>query len=344
MAVDPSPIALQSSGIIRQDSAAYRYCRAALRARRHVRPGRFESPRASERHVPVAREVILGGIRFRVTASVVLVCLLAAIQLWSSAPWIASASQGDRTFYKDAAIGSLRLLSSPDSQAPQTTYPPGTTAIYASFVYADAEDDEVGLTVTGRGALNLFQYSGRYTGSGSETIELDGTSLTVALAVELEDSAQAARADARRAAAQAFGVQEYLLSAHYGLQRADSALDLMEGAQIGGEGAAIVYELRTEVAAALERMREAIRVPMEEEERKKDLAREADEPLTLIASRAGELARLVEGLSDLPIPQTPPFQKYAYAVELQVGGLPVAVQEFLVAEVVPVYLPYCRQP
>jgi hypothetical protein len=241
----------------------------------------------------------------------------------------------------DVAIGNLRLLDEPDGDTPMDRFLPGTRVIYAVFDYAGADGHEIGLSVTGRGALNVFDHTGRYEGEGTESLAIDGTRITQALASELDESAQAARDDTRRAASQPFGVQEYLLAAHGSLLRVGYALDLLEGAELGTTGPTLLADVRAETDASRELVHEAIRVPAAEMERKRELARDADYALVQNANLAGQLTRMVDGLSGLPLPETGPDWRFAYAVQLQVRGLPVGVQEFLVSESEPIYLPRC---
>lgn len=243
----------------------------------------------------------------------------------------------------EVRVGGLRLGLAPDVPVTQHRFPPGTQLIYAVFAYSGAADHEISAVVTGRSGLNLFESSQRYSGDGTDSFAISGTAITRALTDELLASARAARADAQRAATQAFGVQEYLLAIHSSLLRMGYAVDLLAGAELGPGGTGLLEETSTAVAEATELVRRAISVPTGEEPRKRALAGEMDAPLATAVQSTGELAQLAGRMTDLPIPESGADSRSAYTVQVQVAGFPAAAAEFVVASADPVYLPSCVQ-
>lgn len=249
-----------------------------------------------------------------------------------------------RSGASEVRVRNLRLASEAGAETGRYRFDKGTTELYAIFDYSGADSHEFGVVVTGRGGLDVSRHTRSYSGAGTESIKVDGSQVTRTLAGQTEEAARAAREDARLAAVQPFGVQEYLFAVRGSLLRIGLCLDLLEGSGLGEAARGQMASLRQVAAEAGELADKAIRLPMAEQKRKQELAAMMDEPLTQCVATTAALRNHTESLSDLPIPETSPHPRSAYAVQLQVGGLPAGVAEFLVTDEQPIYLPVCERP
>ncbi len=246
-----------------------------------------------------------------------------------------------RSAAADARVSRLRLGLTPDAHESQQRFPPGTQRIFAVFDFEGAAGEVIGVAVDARGLPDLYRSSAKpYTGDGTDSEPISGTVITQALAGELAESARAAQRDAQLAATQSFGVQEYLLSAHMSLLRMGYAGDLLERAELGRDGAALLDRIGMVADEASQLVRRAVSLPMSELDGKRSLASEMAEPLAEAVTEAERLSEAAGRLTDLPIPETGPDSRAAYAVQLQVGGNPAIVAEFLIARSRPIYLPW----
>jgi hypothetical protein len=238
-----------------------------------------------------------------------------------------------------ARVRDLRLLGAPDAVTPQTRFPAGTRTIYAAFDYEDADGVEIGLLVTARGALSAFSFARPFSGSGTERVPIDGTAVSRSLAGELRASVEAARAEARQAAGQSFGVQEHLLASRGSLMRAGYSCEVLGGGDLGDEPSALLAAVEADCDRAAGLAVEALGLPPDDIPGKRALAARMDEPLANALTGAASLVARVGELPELPIPASGPDPRNAYTVRLRVDGTTVEGIDFHVVRHPRLYLP-----
>ncbi len=238
-------------------------------------------------------------------------------------------------------LDELRVSARPGGESAER-FDPGIRAVYATFRYREASDHRIAVTVLARGGLIAFEAAQRYSGSGTATVAIDGTSVCRQLAGDLEEAALAARANAEQAAAQQHGVQEYLSAVQQDLLVVEQAAALLGTVALGNANAGRLASIRVASGEAMRLVRRAIGLAPGEVDRKRAIAAELQAPLQEIAANAMQLTRSVAGLSDLPIPETGlhPHASYTVQVRLQDPDYLALSAEFSVARLPTLVLPW----
>jgi hypothetical protein len=241
----------------------------------------------------------------------------------------------------EVRIKSLDVSPSPGGAA-ASRFEPGTRTVYATYRYEGAVNHRIALVLTARGGLQVFESAKRYTGDGSDTVAIDGTSVTRALATELAEAARQADVNAGHAATQAFGVQEYLQMVKQDLVHADAAMELLDKAPLGAVNTGRLQATRTAAVEVADLVDRALALPPADIDKKRDLAVAMDPALADMVANADQLDSSVSRLTDLPIPTTGIRAQNAYTLQARVtdlGYLSDSV-EFLVAAMPTVMLPW----
>jgi hypothetical protein len=241
----------------------------------------------------------------------------------------------------EVRVKALKVTAAPGGPA-VTRFQPGTKTVYATFDYEGAVNHKVGVMVTARGGLSVFESARRYTGGGSDTVPIDGTTVTHALATGIAEAARAAQADAERAATQPFGVQEYLQAVEQDLMLADAAVVLLSAAPIGDVNVGRLDSVRLAANDVTLLVNAALGLPPSDVARKRELATQMAPHAAEMAANADQLDRSVQRLTDLPIPETGNAPHATYTVQVRVTDLdyPADSAEFSVARDLSVVLPW----
>jgi hypothetical protein len=234
--------------------------------------------------------------------------------------------------------GHLRLGQSPQAQPTVDVFPADVRSAFARFDYRDASNDRIAVVASWRG-MDLYRGERRYTGGGSDAMEIAGTAIYQRLTLVLADAAQQGRADARLAAIQPHGTNDYLLSVQASLFRASTALELLGRTRPGRDDSLRIVAARRAVGDAATLIGRAVDLPEDEPEEKRALAEQADAPLGRLVTVATELKGTAAAKANLAIPGTGVSEHASYVVQLEVNDNPVASTEFWVARPARIYLP-----
>jgi hypothetical protein len=226
---------------------------------------------------------------------------------------------------------------------PDHRFPPGTREIYAAFDYASAVNHRIGVVVTARGGISVFESAKRYTGAGSDSVTIDGTSITQALANALAEASQLAQSNAQLAATQPAGVQERLQMVQESLLRAQSAIYLLRRLDLGQANTDRLAVIQRANREATDLVTEALGLLANQLDQKQALATQMAAPLAEAGGAAQQLAQSVGRLSGLPLPETGNDARAAYTVQLRVMDYPAASAEFTIAQPPSLFVPWCSR-
>ncbi len=248
---------------------------------------------------------------------------------------------GTRGALAEVRLRDLRVSAEPGG--PQVErFDPGIRTVYATFGYQEASNHRVGVSLVARGGLTVFEAAQRYTGTGTATVAIEGTTVVHELASGLEEAALAAQANADKAATQEHGVQEYLAAVQGDLLTVEAAVGLLTTVPLGDANGGRLQAIAAVNAEALRTVRRALGWPASDVDRKRAAAEELRLPLQEMVGHAGQLQRSVTRSTDLPIPETGLDPKAAYTLQVRVTDQQYLVlsTEFRVARRPIVLLPF----
>jgi len=232
-------------------------------------------------------------------------------------------------------------LHAPPAAEPATVVPAGTRAIEARFDYVEATGHEIAVTMKGRGGIDLYGEALELSGDGAARVAIEGGRIFPRLASIVDVAARDAKRNAKQAATQAVGTQEFLLSVQAGILRVGYALGTL--AAIDPLPAAVeadVAAAEAQVDRALRRAERAIALPADDVAGKQRDADAIDAMLGPVVEAAGKLTAASAGLTDLPLPSTGAGPQDAYVVQVLVDGDVAATAELWVTTPPRIYLPY----
>jgi hypothetical protein len=215
-----------------------------------------------------------------------------------------------------------------------TRFPPGTRSVFARFDYADASDHQIGLLVMVHGGVIGFGTSGRYNGSGSESVEISGSGVFRSVSAEVVQAARTARTNAEKAATQQFGLAEYLIQVEAGLNRVNSALVVLRGIDSPTVDQALLGSLEDASRMTYSLLERAARAG--DDQQRREYAAAMDEPLGELMTSALALSAAADGAADVPLPASDGV--WQYVVSVSVDGSPALTTEFEVTGV-SIYVP-----
>jgi len=217
----------------------------------------------------------------------------------------------------------------------------GTKAVEARFDYEEASGHEIALVIKGLGGIDLFRSASVYSGNGAARVAIDGAAIFPRLSGIVDASARDAKRNAKQAATQSVGTQEFLLSVQAGILRAGYALTTLVA--IEGLPDAIASKATTaaeQIDRALRRAERAIALPADDVAGKQREADAIDVLLGPVVQAAGELTESAATLPSPALPTTGAGPQDAFVVQVHVDGDVAATTELWVATPPRIYLPY----
>lgn len=225
-----------------------------------------------------------------------------------------------------------------------TIVPAGTEAVEVRFDYIEATGHEISLLLKGRGGIDLFSAVREFTGDGSARIAIDGAAVFPRLAGIVDGAARDAKRNAKQAATQSVGTQEFLLSVQAGILRTGYALTTLDAIDaLPPDIAAKVAAAEEQTGRALRRAERAIALPADDVAGKQREADAIDALLGPVVQAAGELTASAGSLSGLALPGTGSGPQDAYVVQVHVDGDVAATSELWVFSPPQIFLPYTVQ-
>lgn len=232
-------------------------------------------------------------------------------------------------------------LHAPPAAEPATVVPAGTTAIEARFDYVEASGHEIAVTMKGRGGIDLYGEALELSGNGAARVAIAGGRVFPRLAGIVDVAARDAKRNAKQAATQTVGTQEFLLSVQAGILRVGYALGTLAAIEpLPPAVEADVAAAEAQVERALRRAERAIALPADDVAGKQRDADAIDAMLGPVVEAAGKLEAAAAGLPDLPLPTTGAGPQDAFVVQVLVDGDVAATAELWVTTPPRIYLPY----
>ena len=228
----------------------------------------------------------------------------------------------------------------PGGDAAVERVPSETRVVEARFQHVDATGHDIAVVVKGRGGIDIFRASRALVGDGAASVPIDGTAMFPRLAAVIDGAARDAKRNAKQAATQAVGTQEFLLSVQAGILRATYALTTLGAVHnLPAVDAARVGAAIGQVERAQRRAERAIALPADDVAGKQREANEIDALLGPVVETAGQLMAAAAGASDLALPTTGPGPQDALVVQIHVDGDVAASAELWVTPEPVIFLP-----
>lgn len=293
-------------------------------------PGTHPGARAAGRSTVAAR----GGRSARLGG------LFAALLAVAPATGGALAEAGAPESALRVGIANLALFAPPSAE-PAPVVPAGTRSIEVRFDYVEVSGHEIAVTMKGRGGIDLFGQALDLAGDGSARVAIAGGRVFPRLVEIVDVAARDAKRNAKQAATQAVGTQEFLLSVQAGILRVGYALGTLEAIDpLPPAVEADVSAAAEQVERALRRAERAIALPADDVAGKQRDADAIDAMLGPVVEAAGELTAAAAGMPELPLPATGAGPQDAFVVQVLVDGDVAATAELWVTSPPRIYLPY----
>lgn len=240
-------------------------------------------------------------------------------------------------------VSNLAIFTAGDPE-PVTLVPAGTDAVEVRFDYTEATGHEFALVLKGRGGIDLFGAERELTGDGTASIAIEGTAVFPRLAGIVDGAARDAKRNAKQAATQSVGTQEFLLSVQAGILRAGYALTTLDAIEaLPADIATKVTAAEDQAGRALKRAERAIALPADDLAGKQREADAIDGLLGPVVQTAGELADAAASVERLALPSTGSGPQDAYVVQVHVDGDVAATSELWISTPPRIYLPYANR-
>lgn len=247
-----------------------------------------------------------------------MMALLAAAAVLLALPGVARAG---------VSVTNLRVGRDQAADPAATVFAPGTESVFARFDYDETSNTRIGVSVMLRGGIVGHSSQGRYSGKGSEAVEISGTGVLRNITAELVEAGGAARSNAQKAATQSFGMTEYLIQVQAGLNRVDSAVVVLDGVPPRYVDATRLKQIKAASKATHRLIERAVRAV--DDPQKREIAEAMDEPLGQLVTAARALSESAQSAQNVPLPES--GQEWEYVVSVSVEGSPALTTEFIVS-------------
>ncbi|MFN2252280.1 MAG: hypothetical protein ACK2UL_10220 [Anaerolineae bacterium] len=214
-----------------------------------------------------------------------------------------------------AGVGELASSTSKSRDDATSSFPAGTTEMYALFAYEDLANHKVGVSLMGFGLTDIVSYVDRYDGTGEAAVHMTGADMYKSLADSLVVQAEAAASNAKKAADQATGRMDYLDSVRAAMYSMGSSLALLEMADAGAEMTGLVLD----VTVLVEELDDLVGYAQEQdidEDEQKARAAALKQPAADLEAAADALSQAAQSVGEVAFPPTGTQSPYTLLVTL----------------------------
>lgn len=255
-----------------------------------------------------------------------------ALQLALVVAFLAAAPAG-----ADVRIMNLMITDSAGGSEAVAEFPHGTERVYGTFDYEGLGDERIGVSVEGRGIINLYTSSATYPGDGHAAVELNGGAFYRSVAASLGASSEAAQTSINRASSATVGMQEYLEQIQGAVNTINALLDYLVSVPLGSVGDAELVTAQSALDQIASLVDQARRIPRDDVAARQAKAEQMKRPATLLVTSAQTLVTKSADVTIAPIAVTQTGNEYT--VMVTVDGLPAASTDFSVVFDARLYLP-----
>ncbi len=234
-----------------------------------------------------------------------------------------------------ATIKSIAISSSEDVADASPYYGIGATEVYAIISYTEATGESIAVVVHGPGLPYLYSSPAKqYSDSGTDAIEISGTTLYQRLVKLVRDESVEAQGNARKANTQN-SVFEYLAMVLRSSSNAGDAVDLLltltEADALTVDQIQQLKDISSAAAEVAALATEANELPADDLSGKQALAGQMAEPAAAMVEAADELWDQASTVTEMPLPVTG-LEAEGFTVTAEVGGLPSSSTSFNVGQ------------